>query len=117
MVTSEAGKLFGYGEYGSISCFFADDFLVFCENKEQLRKIWRIIKKWSTENGIPVNAKKSAVLELKVDSRTHNDMEAQLNAEKRQKTYKYLGEEIGDDLSMVADLSTLKAKLKKLASF
>ena len=49
---------------------FADDILCFCWDKNQLTSAWRIIKRWSEKNGVPLNLNKCYVMELRVDQRT-----------------------------------------------
>ena len=55
---------------GTEALCFADDILVFCWSQSQLTLAWRLIKKWSLENEIPVNLQKCSVMELRVDGRT-----------------------------------------------
>jgi len=42
--------------------FYADDLLTLCASKEQLRKAIRVIKKWSLDNGMLLNTKKSGIV-------------------------------------------------------
>ena len=42
----------------------ADDLLVLCSSPHQLRKVIKIIQKWSNENNLGLNAKKSGIVEF-----------------------------------------------------
>jgi len=43
---------------------YADDLLILCTSSYQLRKYISIIKKWSIENNLSLNAKKSGIIEF-----------------------------------------------------
>ena len=42
--------------------FYADDLLTLCTSQQQLRKAIQVIKKWSSENGMVLNSKKSGIV-------------------------------------------------------
>ncbi len=44
--------------------YYADDLQVICSSIEQIRKIIRIISKWSEENGMQLNKKKLGIVIL-----------------------------------------------------
>jgi hypothetical protein len=95
---------------GSESYFFADDIVVFAQNEEELKAIWKKIMEWSEENEIKVNKAKSAVLELRIDQRTPTTRVSPIQGVPLEKTYKYLGIQIRDDGNMTPDLETRKGK-------
>ena len=49
---------------------FCDDVLVFAQDRSQLTKAWRIVKRWSEENHVPINLDKCKLMEMRVDNRT-----------------------------------------------
>ena len=46
---------------------YADDLLIFCEDKEQLKKIIRLINNWCAGSNVKLNASKSAIVELYIE--------------------------------------------------
>ena len=42
--------------------YYADDLLMLCTSEEQLKRVIKIITKWSEENGMVLNKKKSGIL-------------------------------------------------------
>lgn len=47
--------------------FFADDLVIYCNNKEELDASLNKINSWAERNRIDINLQKSAVLESRVD--------------------------------------------------
>jgi len=107
------------GEEASVSTedllAYADDLLVLCSSPHQLRQVIRIIQKWSKENNLGLNAKKSGIIEflprygnqkssLKLGSRLE---EIPIVAE-----YKYLGLWLNKKLTMEPQLTHIKKKSK-----
>ena len=43
---------------------YADDLLIFCEDKEQFKKIIRLINNWCAGSNVKLNASKSAIVEF-----------------------------------------------------
>lgn len=61
---------------------------------------WKAIEKWSLDNQIEINKKKSAVMIVKVDQRTPNPIVWDFNDIELQRQYKYLGIQLKDDLNL-----------------
>lgn len=80
------------------SRFFADDLMVFCEDKSQLEKAWSIIDRLSQANFIKINRNESAVLELRVDPCTPRPIAWDFHGIPLVKEYKYLRIIITDTL-------------------
>jgi len=107
------------GEEASVSTedllAYADDLLVLCSSPHQLRQVIRIIKKWSKENNLGLNAKKFGIIKfwprygnqkssLKLGSRLE---EIPIVAE-----YKYLGLRLNKKLTMEPQLTHIRKKSK-----
>ena len=41
---------------------YADDILIICQTQSQIRKCIEVVERWSEQNGMELNKKKSAVL-------------------------------------------------------
>ena len=93
---------------------FADDILCFAWDRSQLTIMWRLIKKWSRLNHIPINMDKCKLMELRVDQRTPRSLFSPLPELGLQGEIKYLGVTFSEDLKMVANLKEQKLKETKL---
>ena len=51
---------------------YADDLCVLCQDKNKLLRAIRIIDKWSKENGINVNRKKSGIIVIRGEEQKDN---------------------------------------------
>ena len=89
---------------GSTACCFADDILLFANDRSQLTIGWRRIKKWSTENKVPINFLKCEVMELRIDQRTPRSLSSPLNEVPLVPKLKYLGVIFHDDMKMTQDI-------------
>jgi hypothetical protein len=91
---------------------FADDITVICYGEKMLLKVWKIIKRWSNINRVPINIDKSSVMLIKKDQRTPNPMAWNFEVP-LVKEMKYLGVMIRDDLSLKTTLKQKKEEEKK----
>ena len=92
---------------------YADDLLVICTSLYQLRKTITVIKKWSVENNLLLNAKKSGIIEFLPRHKTYP---SQLKAGSLFEDipivteYKYLGFIVDQKLTLTNQLSFIEEK-------
>ena len=88
---------------------YADDIVMVTRGKvDDLRTSIHIIEKWSRDNHIQVNLKKSAIFELKVDRRTRNTLPEAFMGFPTLAEYKYLGILFNDCGNMKANAKSLQ---------
>ena len=88
---------------------YADDIVMVTRGKvDDLRTSIHRIEKWSRDNHIQVNLKKSAIFELKVDRRTRNTLPEIFMGFPTLAEYKYLGILFNDCGNMKANAKSLQ---------
>lgn len=92
---------------------YADDLVVYADSVRELNRATEILDEWSGLNGIRINRKKSAILELRVDQRTQSQLETMFKGYPVQKTYKYLGTLIDNDATLRMETTAFKKKEKE----
>ena len=48
---------------------YADDIAVICKNKEELLNVMKIVERWSNDNKVNINKKKSGILVIQNNSK------------------------------------------------
>jgi hypothetical protein len=87
---------------------YADDIAVICRNKEELDRVIDALEKWSLENEIAVNKKKSGILTIDKDRHDkHKYREYPMKV-----TYKYLGIKLNRQMCPRAGLDEMNKKLE-----
>ena len=92
---------------------YADDLLIICTSPSQLRKCISSIKKWSLENNLLLNAKKSGIIEFTPRARTYPSL---LTAGSTFEgipvvtEYKYLGLIVDPKLTLTKQLAHIEEK-------
>jgi len=92
---------------------YADDTLILCSSIHQLRKVIQIIKSWSDENNLKLNAKKSGIMEFRTKFERKGSIlkvGSELEGIPIVDTYKYLGTWINKDLSLDCQYDYLENK-------
>jgi hypothetical protein len=92
---------------------YADDLLILCSSQEQLRKAIRIIRKWSMENNLKLNERKSGIVEfLPKYGKTGRELTIGKNYEGIPvvESYKYLGVQVDSKLTLNPQLSHIESK-------
>jgi hypothetical protein len=102
LLNSAEGKCF-------LSLAYADDTAFLAENLAQLKEVSEICKKWSLENGIEINFKKSGVLILGGDNTDPTELENFPVVSE----YKYLGVTLNSHLTPMTHIYLLNRKLKE----
>ena len=91
---------------------YADDLLIICTSLHQLRKSISIIKEWSTENNLQLNAKKSGIIEFLPRCKTYQQLKADSFFEDIPVVaeYKYLGLIVDQKLTLTKQLAYIEEK-------
>ena len=93
---------------GAKTLAFADDVVIIAQGKVQLLTALNQLEKWSVENCMTINRSKSAILVIRADKKTPNDLSPIRGIPITEK-YKYLGLEVSD----CADARALKERLRR----
>lgn len=96
------------------SLMFADDLAILVKGRAQLRVCMKMIQDWAEENKIRINKAKSAIMRLKVDNRTPEPVETDIEGIKFVREYKYLGVTFTNTFKFKADLQIRTDRDKKL---
>ena len=95
--------------------FYADDLLTLCDTQEQLAKCIQVIEKWSKDNGMLLNKKKSAIVIFSSRrKRKIPDLGEQLLGIPIIKQYKYLGTILDSKLTLGPQMKHIKKKVGHL---
>ena len=86
---------------------FADDIAIVAQGKKKLEEALDTLEQWSEENKMTINHSKSAILIIRADRKTRNDM-TPIHGIPIKTEYKYLGLEISDCADARALLDRLK---------
>ena len=86
---------------------YADDIAIICKNKKELINVMNIIEKWSINNKIKINKKKSGILILEKNSNEDKD----INNYPLKNKYKYLGITINYNLDPMNHIYNINKKL------
>ena len=94
---------------------YADDLLVLCSSPHQLRQVIKIIQKWSKENNLGLNAKKSGIVEFLPrcgNQKSFLKLGSQFEGIPIVSEYKYLGLWLDKKLTMKPQLTHIRRKSK-----
>ena len=92
---------------------YADDLFILCYSKSNLREVIRVLKKWSAENNLGLNAAKSGVMEFLPRQGKDNitlDIGKEFEGIPIVACYKYLGMWVDQKLYMGLQLEHIKKK-------
>ena len=92
---------------------FADDVAIIANGTMEFRRSLRLVKQWAHSANTSVNVKKSAILEIKVDRKTHT-RSAEYEGISVLKQYRYLGLEIDDCVTVKPAKVEMKQAMKTL---
>ena len=90
---------------------YADDLAVICENETTLVEVMKVIHRWSEENGIMVNKKKSGILVIQ-----GKEDRKEINGYPIVKRYKYLGVLIDSQLNCKDHIQSVRKRLESYFS-
>jgi hypothetical protein len=94
-------------------CGYADDLVSICKDLINLKNCVNILDKWSKENGIGINYKKSGIMLLKGDNK---GAMKELLGYPLVKKYKYLGVLINNKMNCPDHIHVITGKLNKYFS-
>lgn len=92
---------------------YADDILILCEDLDTLIQCMNIVERWSTENNLKINKKKSAILEFvkRRAGKTLLTVGNHLRGYPIVKNYKYLGTLLSQKLELEPQMQFIKKKV------
>ncbi len=96
---------------------YADDLMIICRDRKMVEKILGIVQDWSTENGVMLNKKKSAIMPLVKRKLPQEEWEEEILGIPLVKSYKYLGIIFTYDMKFGHTLEKTSGDIKELKNF